>query len=198
MILDPTSGPQKMKIFAVTTISLFCLESSRDCSRWFWGGSGVVWGCPEIVLGSFQGRFGVVLESFWAHFGVVLGSFWGRFGAFWSIFRAFWIVLGSFWSVLARPVGVLHHFWPKQKSHRRTTSNSRAQHENRARNTQITPATSRERARRRTRSRVGRSGVAQWARSRKSVFAMCAPSVYETAALPHPFLLFSERARDPL
>ena len=187
------------------------------------GSSGAVlrsfWDRSRVVSGSFWSRSGLILGSFWGHFGVVLersgivlehsggrsgafccrsGAFWGRFGAFWSIFRAFWIVLGSFWSVLARPVGVLHHFWPKQKSHRRTTSNSRAQHENRARNTQITPATSRERARRRTRSRVSRSGVAQWARSRKSVFAMCAPSVYETAALPHPFLLFSERARDPL
>ena len=73
-----------MKIFAVTTISLLCLESSRYCSRWFWGGSGVVvWGCPDrsgIVPGSFGGRSGLILGS-----GVILGSSWSVLESFWSI-----------------------------------------------------------------------------------------------------------------
>ena len=110
MILDPTSGPQKIKISAVTTIYLLCLESSRDCSRWFCGGSGVVvWGCAEILLGSFQGRLGVVLGSFWGR----PEAFWSRYGAywgsFWSILESFWRVQGSFWSVLERTGGVLEH-----------------------------------------------------------------------------------------
>ena len=63
----------------------------------------------------------------------------------WSILGAYCSIQGSFWSFLARPGSVLHHFWPKQKSRARTTSNSRAQHDNRARNTHRNGARARAR-----------------------------------------------------
>ena len=106
------------------------------------------------------------------------------------------VLLGS-GGILEHSGDVLEYFWLKQNSDVRRNQNC-------ARNTQIARATLKSYVRVRAMSQPWgrRMHVALRAPSRVPPFGarnqVRAPSVYESELLPHPFVLLSERPRDPL